>query len=191
MEIHSDQGRNFESALMKEVCGILGIKKTKTTAFRPQSDGFIERFNRTLQQMISLYVNEPQTDWDQVLPLVVGAYRATTQDTTGQTPNAVMLGREVMMPVDVIAGLPPGEEGMEVTEYGAELRRTMEAVHELVRKKSGREMERQKKLYDRGKVTEQFSPGDRVWERTSRRFKGKAPKLQRRWKGSPASSGQI
>ena len=59
MEIHSDQGLNFESALMKEVCQILGIKKTKTTAFRPQSDGFIERFNRTLQQMVSLYVNEP------------------------------------------------------------------------------------------------------------------------------------
>ena len=45
MEIHTDQGRNFESQLLKDVCRLLGIHKTRTTAFRPQSDGFIERFN--------------------------------------------------------------------------------------------------------------------------------------------------
>ena len=46
--LHTDQGRNFESALLKEVCQLLGVEKMRTTPYHPQSDGFVERFNRTL-----------------------------------------------------------------------------------------------------------------------------------------------
>ena len=47
--IHSDQGRNFESELFAEMCQLLGIKKTRTTPYHPQSDGMVERFNCTLE----------------------------------------------------------------------------------------------------------------------------------------------
>ena len=47
--IHSDQGRNFESALFTEMCQLLGMKKTRTTAYHPESDGIVERLNRTLE----------------------------------------------------------------------------------------------------------------------------------------------
>ena len=183
MEIHTDQGRNFESDLLRNVCRILGIHKTRTTAFRPQSDGFIERFNRTLQQILSLYVSERQTNWDQLVPLAMAAYRSTPQETTGQSPNLLMLGREVNTPVELLIGRPPGESTAEVTEYGSQLRERLEAVYKAVRAKSGREMERQKKLYDRRKVDNQFQPGDRVWMAVKTRKKGKAPKLQRKWSG--------
>ena len=47
--LHTDQGRNFESRLLKDVCALLGIKKTRTTAYRPSGDdGLAERFNQTL-----------------------------------------------------------------------------------------------------------------------------------------------
>ena len=183
MEIHTDQGRNFESQLLKDVCRLLGIHKTRTTAFRPQSDGFIERFNRTLEQMMRMHVNERQTNWDEVVPLALAAYRSTKQETTGQTPNMLMMGREVNFPVDLIAGRPPGEESHEVTEYGADLRQRMEKVFQQVRKKTSKEMNRQKKLYDRGKVENHYQPGDMIWEAIRGRKKGKSPKLQRKWRG--------
>ena len=186
LEIHSDQGRNFESAIMKDVCAILGIHKTRTTAFHPQSDGFIERFNRTLQQMLSLYINDKQTDWDQIVPLVLAAYRATPQETTGQSPNLLMMGREVMLPVDLAMGIPPGDEPKEVTEYGVQLRDDMEQVFEVVRKRAGRAMERQKRYYDRRKVNpkeQTYARGAMVWVAEKNRTPGKAPKLQRRWRG--------
>ena len=59
----------------------------------------------------------------------------------------------------------------------------MDTIHALVREKSGKEMERQKRLYDKGKVEDQFKIGDKVWQRTSQRTKGKTPKLQKKWLG--------
>lgn len=62
-KLHSDQGRQFESHLFQEMCQLLNIHKTRTTAYHPQSDGMVERFNRTLTQMLSAYVCEHHNDW--------------------------------------------------------------------------------------------------------------------------------
>ena len=66
--IHSDQGRNFESALFSEICHMLGMKKTRTTPYHPQSDGMVERFNRTLPDQLAKFADYHQTDWDQHIP---------------------------------------------------------------------------------------------------------------------------
>ena len=63
-KIHSDQGRQFESSLFQEMCKILGIEKTRTTLYLPESDGMVERFNRTLAAMLSAYVSDNYRDWD-------------------------------------------------------------------------------------------------------------------------------
>ena len=47
-QLHSDQGRNFESKVIKNVCDLLQIRKTRMSPYHPQSDGLVERFNRTL-----------------------------------------------------------------------------------------------------------------------------------------------
>ena len=58
--LHTDQGKNFESALMKEICQLLGLKKTQTqtTPYHLQSDGLVERFNRTVLDMLSMAVQQ-------------------------------------------------------------------------------------------------------------------------------------
>ena len=57
--IHSDQGRNFESAVFTEMCQLLGIQKIRTTAHHPQSDGMVERFNRTIEDQLAKFVDYP------------------------------------------------------------------------------------------------------------------------------------
>jgi len=52
--LHTDQGRNFESAIIKESCKLLGITKTRTSPYHPQSDGLVERFNRVVYQPIEI-----------------------------------------------------------------------------------------------------------------------------------------
>ena len=79
LQLHSDQGGEFTSDLFREMCTKLRIDKTVTTAYRPQSDGLVERSNRSLQAMLRAYVNIYRNDWDEMLPVVVCAYCATPQ----------------------------------------------------------------------------------------------------------------
>ena len=68
IELHSDQLRNFESALIQEICQKLGIRKTRTTARHTQSDGMVERFNRTLKEYLRKVVDKYQKDWVPIYP---------------------------------------------------------------------------------------------------------------------------
>ena len=65
MEVHTDQRRNFESVVFEEICQLLGINKTRTTPLHPQSDGMVERFNRTFEEYLAKVVETNQRDWDQ------------------------------------------------------------------------------------------------------------------------------
>ena len=98
---HSDQGRNFESALVREVCKLLGIRKSRTTAYHPQGDGLVERMNRTLVESLSKYVDTNQKDWDKWIATVLFAYRTSAQSSTGYSPYELLFGRTARLPVDI------------------------------------------------------------------------------------------
>ena len=68
--IHSDQGRNFESLLFREMLTAFGVQKSHTTAYNPQGDGMVERLNRSLLQLLRCYTQQ-ENDWEQCLPLVL------------------------------------------------------------------------------------------------------------------------
>ncbi|GFU08511.1 retrovirus-related Pol polyprotein from transposon 412 [Trichonephila clavipes] len=82
LQLHSDQGRNFNSAICKRLCEILAIDKTRTTALHLQSDGMVERFNRTILNSLSLLVSNNQQDWDRKLPFFLLAYWSAVHETT-------------------------------------------------------------------------------------------------------------
>ena len=88
--LHTDQGRNFESALFKEVCLLLGVQKTRTTPYHPQSDGLVER---TLLDLLSIASREDERNWDLCIPAVMLAYRTSVQESTGCTPYFLLFGR--------------------------------------------------------------------------------------------------
>ena len=94
-QIHSDQGAQFESNLFKSLCELLGIEKTHTTPYHPQSDGLMERFNRTLEDMLSKVVDENHKNWDDCLPIVMMAYCSSIHKSTGESPVKMMLGRDI------------------------------------------------------------------------------------------------
>ena len=110
LQLHTDQGREFESNLFAEICNLLGIDKTRTTPDRPQSDGLVERFNRTLKQMLAIYVEQEPLDWDDHLPYILLAYRSSEHKSTHCSPNLMMLGREVRVPIDVMVENPSGNQ---------------------------------------------------------------------------------
>ena len=87
--LHSDQGRNFESTLLQQTLDAFGVTKSRTTAYHPQGDGMVERFNRSLLQMLRAYVCH-ESDWEKFLPLVMFAYRTSPHTSTGASPFDLM-----------------------------------------------------------------------------------------------------
>ena len=69
--IHSDQGREFENGLMKSLCTLLECVKIRTAPSHPESDGMVERFNRTCLMMLSMFVNDRQYNWSELLPFIL------------------------------------------------------------------------------------------------------------------------
>ena len=90
--VHSDQGQNFESTVLKQTLSAFGIHKSHTTPYHPQGDGMVERFNRSLLQLLRSYV-EHEADWERYLPLTLFAYRTAIHMSTKKSPFFVMFGR--------------------------------------------------------------------------------------------------
>lgn len=133
LQLHTDQGRNFESKVMTEVCKLLRIDKTHTAPLHPQSDGQVERFNRTLVEMLRGKIRDDQMDWDVQIPSCMMAYRCAVHETTGETINQLMLGRDVEVPLDVLTEPPPDATQLH-TEYVDALKRNMTSAHEAARR---------------------------------------------------------
>ncbi|KII75178.1 Transposon Ty3-G Gag-Pol polyprotein [Thelohanellus kitauei] len=99
--LHTDQGTNFESKLLYEICQLLGIKKTRTTPYNPSSDGMVERFNKTIVSMISKYVDQ-YPDWDNYLQKLMFTCRPSSHKSTKYSPYEAVFGREPRLPIDLI-----------------------------------------------------------------------------------------
>lgn len=181
-QLHSDQGTNFESKLFKEICQLMGIEKTRSSAYHAQTAGMIERYNRTLKNMLSVYVQADQSDWDLHLPLISMAYRSTVHETTGITPNKLMLGREINTPLSLMAELPP-DSPKTTLEYVEELQRRFQSAHKLAREHIKTQQRRQKLNYDKKISGKALKEGDLVWLYLPRTHRGLSPKLQRCWTG--------
>lgn len=101
-EILTDRGSNFCSQLMKDLYTVLGVKSIKTSAYHPQTDGMVEKFNGTLKAGLKKYISQFDGQWDKALPYVLFAYRETPHTTTGLTPFELTFGRTPKGPLDVL-----------------------------------------------------------------------------------------
>ena len=78
--IHSDQGTHFENRIMYALCAKLGARKTRTTSYRPQADGRVERMNRNVKECLTRLLHENPESWDQLLPHVSMAINSTVNE---------------------------------------------------------------------------------------------------------------
>ena len=180
--IHTDQGCNFESSLFQEMCDLLGVKKTRTTPYHPEGDGMVERFNRTLEAMLSKFISQHQKHWDVHLPKVMMAYRSSDHASTKFPPFRLMFGRDVRLPLDVMFGRTP-DPCDNYGKYVGELRTVLEEARELARIHLAAAQHRQKEYYERRAAGQPYTVGERVWLFHPALKKGQSSKLSSPWKG--------
>ena len=185
LTILSDQGAAYESAIFHELCQLLEIRKTRTSPRNPRCNGQAERFNRSLLRMIKAYLQGEQENWDMNLGCLAAAYRATPCESTGLTPNLLMLGREVRLPAELMYGSQSNatSEIQSYGEYVEHLKTRIEHAHEVARKHLLTSATRQAEIYDAKLSFYQYQVGDLVWVALEGCRPGLSPKLQATYRG--------
>lgn len=107
--IHSDQGANFESQIIKELCLITGMRKSRTTSYHAMGNGQCERYNRTLLNMLGTLKPEQKQNWKLHINPLVHAYNCTRNELTGVSPYFLMFGRNPRLAIDEEFGLQKTE----------------------------------------------------------------------------------
>ena len=168
---------------MKEVETLLGFHKVNTSAYHPQTDGLVERFNRTLTSMLAKKMEKEGRDWDQHLPYVLFAYRASQQQWTRESPFFLLYGRDPRLPVEAVMSPVQTKKSVDLKEYGSGLASKMSAAWELARKSIGKAQKRQKDFHDQKRRSPSFSVGERVFLYEPAEKTGESRKLARPFHG--------
>ena len=182
--LHSDQGQNFESNVIKALCEIAGIQKSRTTPYHPMGNGQVERFNQTLLKMLGTLEEYQKTDWKAHVPTLVHAYNATIHDSTGYSPYFLMFGRHPRLSIDAFLGLSPDPlSARQQTEYARKLRERLAFAYRAAEKAAKKSSAKHKASYDIKVRHSTLQEGDRVLVKNVG-LRGKR-KIADRWEKTP------
>ncbi|MCG8048820.1 MAG: DDE-type integrase/transposase/recombinase, partial [Candidatus Thiodiazotropha taylori] len=161
--IHSDQGANFESQLIKELCEIMSIKKSRTTPYHAAGNGMTERFNRTLISMLGTLESDKKKNWKEYIGPLVHAYNCIKHESTGYSPYHLLFGREPKLPIDIVFGQNlETEKETSYTEYISDLKTNIQKAFDDVQINADRARQKQKSNYDIKARAAKLEIGDRV-----------------------------
>lgn len=160
---------------------LLEVEQVTPVPYRPALLGLVERWYRTWKDMVSIYCEAMQDDWDDWLPAALYAYNGAKHSTTNFSPNELMMGRQLRSPNELLLS-------HRVTtidnygEYHKSLVEQMDRTRNLADVFTAQEQARQAKYYDRSTVRkkEHFKPGMLVWLYKPPRGNG-VTKLVHRW----------
>lgn len=184
--IITDQGANFRSALMQEFYRQLGCQTKVSTPYHPQTNGLVERYNRTLKDSLAKLGLRSQADWESNVDWAVGNYRFCRQETLGDSPFFLMTGQDPTLPSDVV--YRTGLEDAPVTdleEWKVAQFERMKESRELLFENMARVQRRNKDRHDDENAdrAREFPVGSLVKMISKARTPGVAKKLANRHEG--------
>ena len=164
--LHSDQGANLTSNVVSSLCKRVEIQCTQTTTYHPQGDGQVEKFNRTLEAMLSKLVNENQKDWDLHIPKVLFAYRTALHKL-----------------VDLLFCRMEEEDEKDIPQFVQDATWTLKHIYEDIHQKLKEVHQANNTRYNKQVAGDKLVVGDRVWLFSPAVEQGRTKKLTPLWRG--------
>ena len=179
----SERGTTLLSHLMTDVCKALAITKLNTTAYHPQWDALVERFNRTLKYMLHKHASRYGNEWDQHLYRVLWGYRNTPHETTGEKPSFLLYGRDLCSPVEAELLSPDRHPPITTKDYREQFLQTLASSRQLTETTIRRAQGRYKGQFDRRAQQHHYKVGDWVMVKFPQQEQGRMRKLSHPWHG--------
>lgn len=178
--IHHDQGGEFDNRLIAQLKKNCGVMSSRTSPYYPQGIGQVERFNKTLLQMLKTLTEREKRNWKDSLNKLTFAYNCTRCDVTGFSPFYLLYGRSPRLPVDTLFDLSENKGTASHQEYMQRWKEQMKEAYEIAREGVRKSGERSKKNYDKRLRSTMLTPGDRVLVRNLTP-RGGTGKLRNHW----------
>ena len=180
----SDQGRNFESELISELCKLAQVEKVHTTPYHPMTNGQCERFNSTLCNMLGTLSEQDKLDCKAHLSSMTHTYNCTQHPSTTYSPYFLMFGRQPRLPVDFEMELPVDILGdnCSKTRYVQKLKQRLNFAYKKAKEMSLKQAQKYKSSYDRKAKGSQLKENDIVLVKRVA-WKGRH-KIQNKWEPS-------
>ena len=182
----TDKGTQFTSKLFQCLCKKFNIGKLESSVLHPQTNGKAERFIRFLTNSLSLITSKDQHDWDEMLDCCLFAYRTTMHRIMQESPFFLLYGRDVILPSDIMLGLPVdciSDDTEEKFEYKANMMSQLRSSYETLVNKRETAVYDYKYKYDRCHKNIEFSEGEKVMVFWPIPKKGFSQKLLPKWEG--------
>ena len=142
----SDNDQAFVRDLTKELMKRSQMEQGHSTTYHPQTNGLVERQNRTLVTILRVYCSRYMDDWDRHLPQVMSAYNSTERSTTGISPHMLLTGHEKALPLTFFY---PDYEGKKTAPQTCvrDVIRRQQDLNDLCRKNTQQEQIRQRRKF--------------------------------------------
>ena len=159
----SDQGKAFTGHIITHLCDLYGVQKLRNSPYHAQTNGQVERMNRTIIRMISKLEEDKKACWSEHLPELLFAYNTTCSTVTGYSPYYLLFGRRSRIPVDYLFPTlrdSPHQTKMEVSVVAMEKR--LKEAFAVARCLTSEEAAKQCCYYDCKAGAVALQPGDVV-----------------------------
>ena len=182
----SDNAKNFEGQIIQDFCKMLKIKKKHTTPYHPEGNAIVERYHSTLGNGLKMMVNEHQTDWDKMLPLVLLSYRTSVHSSLKETPSFVIYGHDIRLPYDILTTKDvPGKYaiGLSPHGHGAETHLRMRKAFAMYKEIMLEEMKKSHAHSNIKRKTPELAVNDLVLLHVPLTKPKRSPKLHKQYRG--------
>lgn len=169
--IHSDQAKIFTGEVFGELCKLLGVVRSFTSSYCPQSNGLVERQNAWVTTALSFFIGTNQRDWSKYVPFAAFSYNTAQQETTRFSPFELVFARDPVLLPEASLTHPSSIFDIEKTRQRALATRAI-AVENILKKQKV-----DKHRFDMKHRPLNFKKGDKVRVFTPRRIKGRSDKL--------------
>ena len=150
------------SAFFNETCKVMGISRARTTPYHPSSNGKVGRFHRSLTAGLTHYVNAANTNWDEILPFFLMAYRATPNTATGYSPFFLLHGRDMTLPSNENLKAKLSKADAKLCERMDKLKPSLKQAYKSAKIASKASHQNNKKYYDQRAKPRSFEVADFV-----------------------------
>ena len=179
-KIHHDQGGEFENQLFSRLEQLSGVSHSHTTPYHPQGNGQVERFNRTLLEMLRTLPEREKCRWKDHVNKVVHAYNCSRNNSTGYSHFFLLFGRHLKLPIDLIFPSTSTKIRKDHPQYVSDWQQAMQEAYQIAGRRATESAERAKMYHDRRVRSSVLQPGDRVLVRNLNE-RGGPGKLRSYW----------